>query len=446
MGKFNYDSITKYSVVAKTISPLHIGSSLGDKEDILVNAEGKPFIQASTIAGMLRSSSEILNGNDLTEYFFGSSRVEEGSNSNDYRSRVRVTDGEVDYSTVKLELRPHVAVDRKTGSVKGQNGAGHKFDMTYLSAGAQFSFDVYLYLEKAQSDNQVKFENILGVLVGEDAIIGAKKSSGAGKIKAERIEKNEYDMTRETDRAAWIADMTCNPTDITPTLKGSSLSCKYKVSVKAKTIGAIQIKGIAMSEFGGDAPDSENIKNGNGDYIIPGSSIRGAFRDQMERIASYLEKPSIIDSAFGVVAKNHSESHAGILVFNDCVIGEAEDNDMNGNRNRIHIDKFTGGVMDKALFREKNAAGELKDFSIQIYDGEKADAVLGLVILALRDLATNVFNLGNGYAIGKGFLTVEEIRIIGARSEATITYGDGDGNMKDDNNLIDNSLKALKEV
>ncbi len=447
MGKFYYDSIIRYSIKAKTTSPLHIGSSLGDKEDILINADGNPFIQASSLAGMLRGGSEIVNGESKTSNLFGGKKADEGSNANDYRSRIRVSDGNIDYSTVKLELRPHVAIDKKTGTAKGESGSGHKFNLTYLSAGAVFNFDIYLYLDKARLDDQKQFENVLGMLTGGLASIGAKKSSGAGKIQAEAVERNTYDMTVLDDRKAWVSDDTkYRLENITTSLRSHNQSVKYTVSVKADTIGAIQIKGIAMSEFGKNAPDSENIRNGAGEYIIPGSSMRGTIRSQMERIASYLGKEDVIDNAFGVARSDHSNSHAGALIFNDCVIGKIEDNDMNALRNRIHIDKFTGGVMDKALFREKNAAGELKGFEIQILDHKDADRILGLLTLALRDLSSNLFGFGNGYATGKGFLDVKEIKVIGTDSEATITYTDGDGKLEDGNNLLSKALQALKEV
>ena len=71
--------------------------------------------------------------------------------------------------------------------------------------------------------------------------------------------------------------------------------------------GSLLIKSIAVSGgVGAGAPDSENIRNGNGDYIIPGSSFKGAVRAQMEQILAYLkcskliEKDSdLIEEAFG---------------------------------------------------------------------------------------------------------------------------------------------------
>ena len=60
-----------------------------------------------------------------------------------------------------------------------------------------------------------------------------------------------------------------------------------------------------MSKFNGEQLNSENIKNGKMEYIIPGSSMKGAVRSQAEKIAFYLGKqydwnPEIvIENAFG---------------------------------------------------------------------------------------------------------------------------------------------------
>ena len=52
----------------------------------------------------------------------------------------------------------------------------------------------------------------------------------------------------------------------------------YDIEVDAKTEGALLVKSIAVSGVGEGVPDSENIKNGKEDYIVPGSSFRGAVR------------------------------------------------------------------------------------------------------------------------------------------------------------------------
>lgn len=50
-----YQKIIKYLVTAVCAQPLHIGSASGEKEEVLVHpTDDRPFIQASSLAGVLR--------------------------------------------------------------------------------------------------------------------------------------------------------------------------------------------------------------------------------------------------------------------------------------------------------------------------------------------------------------------------------------------------------
>jgi hypothetical protein len=101
--------------------------------------------------------------------------------------------------------------------------------------------------------------------------------------------------------------------------------------------------------------------------------------------------------------------------FYDCVIGDIESNDKVPPQARIHIDKFTGGVMYQGLFSEKPAGGTL-EIKVDITDGEDSSVVKkanALVLLALRDIGIGVIPLGSGSSIGRGYvngnmLTVEK--------------------------------------
>lgn len=448
MSKYEYDEVIKYLISAKTNSPLHIGGALGGKEDILMDPVlGIPFIQASSLAGMFRSASNIINDRRVTDELFGSARKQKDQDNADNRSRVRITDGRILSETVKLEIRPGVSIDPKTGTVNSKDGGGQKFDLTYISANAEFSFCIYLYVAKGDNELPNRLEALLGIMKNGEAVLGAKKSSGAGKFSATTIRRAVFDLTSEKDRKEWISESedTVSYEDITEKCTSDKTEVKYEVEVDAVTEGPIQIKGISMTEFGKDAPDSGNIQNSNNEFIIPGTSVRGTIRSQMEKIAGYKGIEGVIEDSFGVIGKKHSDSKRGNLVFNDVVIGREEDIVKNPIRSRIHIDKFTGGVISQALFKEKNASGEVR-IRIQIYDRNNPDATLGLLILALRDLALNVINLGNGYATGKGFLNVSKISVNNSHEQADIVFDENVGEIHDQSGILQNALNALKEV
>lgn len=439
MSSFDYDKIVKYKVSAKTNSHLHIGSSNGDKEDVLVDEAGTPYIQASTLAGLLRSVNDATNGKSSSNELFGYSLA--GSSEDNSRSRLRISDGIMEEEKIKLEIRPLVSIDRKTGAAKKH----FKSETTYVAAGVPFDFEIYLYYDENHENLKTQTEKMLSVLEFNDIRLGSKKSSGAGSIGIKDIEYSIYDMKDGDDRKAWARE-TKPMNQLVFEEDANVKQYKYTITVKAKTEGPLLVKSLYSEGFGKDAEDNGNIRNANGDYVIPGTSIRGSIRSQMEKIAAYLNKGNVIENSFGKIDENnHDNSKPGNLLFTDVVVGHKETNQEVKNRTRIHIDKFTGGVMYGALFSEKNIIGDMT-IDIKIADKNDPDATLGLLLFALRDLAVHSFNLGSGYATGKGFVDVSEIIIRDNHSgeDDHILVAGKDTAWK--GRSIEKALEALKEV
>ena len=443
MGKLMYDRIIKYRISATVNTPMHIGSFSGDSEEVLTDTStGVPFIQAAGLSGMLRNLSGMVNGEDETQVLFGTSKSS-AAGGNDSNSRVKITDGLFKRDSIKLETRPNISIDRETGTVSSKSGMGQKFNITYVSPGAKFDFFIYLYLN--DDKEEAATESVLGALKNQ-SVMGSKKSSGAGRFTVDRIDKVVFDMKTAEGRLSWACEddeEKVKYSDITSACASDNSPVKYVINICAQTEGPIQIKGLGVSEVG-DAPDSENIRDSCGECIIPGTSVRGAIRSRMEMIADYQNRKCIIDNAFGLIGEKQSDSKAGNLVFFDSRIGESESNDKNPIRNRIHIDKFTGGVINGGFFKEKNANGEV-NINIQILDKNDPDSTLGLLLYALRDLAAHTYNLGSVYSIGKGYVNIDKIEISSGENKSAIEFGT-ESKTNDESGIIAGALKALKEV
>lgn len=447
MAGLKYNKVIKYKIRAVCEGPLHIGSAIGGKEEVLIDSvTRKPFIQASSLAGVFRSTYAKNHSEEEVEVLFGASRMNENENSADKKSRVVFTDGQFDSKSLKIEIRPHVKIDRETGSVTSANKSGQKFNMEYIGAGAVINTEVYLY-DTDELSLADEFESVLASIKAGEISIGAKKSSGAGKLSLEYVGKKVFNLMNSEDRKLWLDEEVLDENkynDITKELSSEIKSVTaYKVVIAGQTEGAILIKGIATSSFGKNAPDAENIRNAKDEYIVPGSSYRGAIKSQMEKIAAYINKKSVIDKSFGFVGKKQNDSASGNMIFNDAVIGNS--NNIDVLRHRIHIDKFTGGVMHGGLFSEKNACGKL-ELEIDVLDKNNPKATLGLLMMALRDLAIKSINLGSGYATGKGFIDVDFIQITSTEGTAKITFKEGKADMTDEKGIIREALAALKEV
>ena len=82
--QMQYNKVLKYYIEARLSGPLHIGSSFGDKNQILVHpVSGEPFIQASSLSGVLRSYCD-KKYPEQTDCLFGTQEENSGS-------RIRIT-------------------------------------------------------------------------------------------------------------------------------------------------------------------------------------------------------------------------------------------------------------------------------------------------------------------------------------------------------------------
>lgn len=437
MADYRYDRILKYIVELKCEGPLHIGSANGNTDEVLVHpVDGRPFIQASSIAGVLGSVYKEQNPS-VHGALFGKSRRD--ADLSDTQSRLRISDG-IFTGRTGMELRPHVMINDATGIVDTA-----KFEMEYIGAGASFQFNVYLYEDSAGERLAEPFEMILSVLKNNELQFGAKKSSGAGKVSLVKVLKKDFNLKEEKGRSQWIEEDSMKPDfymDITDQLPDCSVhKTAYTIRVKGKTEGAIQIRGIAVSEFGKEAPDSRNIQNAAGEFIVPGTSLKGAFRGRIEKIARFTNRPDLVEICFGSSDAKQKKKRSGCLFFEDVIIGEKAANEAAVRRTRIHIDKFTGGVMQQAMFCEQNAYGDIS-FNIRINKDENADAALALIVFALRDLSIGAFNLGSGYSIGKGFINIETITIQTMKG-GTVTIFPQEQRIVDENGVLEAAMKTL---
>lgn len=456
---YSYSKIIKYVIKAECQEPLHIGSAEGGEEEVLIHpVDHIPFIQASSIAGVFRSYSEQAYGSMDTENLFGKRKFGENANASEQGSKIRFSDGifENHGQNLKLELRPRVSIDPVSGTcresvVKGTSmKSGHKFNMEYISAGANFIFNIYLYDEQCKS----QIEDILSAVNQGIVQFGGQKSNGCGYIRILKAFCREFDMTKPEDRKLWYQEEELSEEkyqDITKTLmKESNMKNAFEIFLEGRTEGELLVKSISALDVGKDAADSENLRNGKGDYIVPGSSLKGALRSQMEKIVSYLSGSgvsceSIIEDAFGRKSTETQQGKTGNLFVYDTVIGEKEENDMAPLKRRIHIDKFTGGIMHGGLFSEKNVYGNMT-LRITVRNKNFPEKTCGVLMMALRDLAIGTLNLGSGYNVGKGVISVKKIVLKDCRgAEKTAVLDFENNKIMDDDKIISQCLAAVQE-
>ncbi|MCD7885380.1 MAG: RAMP superfamily CRISPR-associated protein [Lachnospiraceae bacterium] len=442
MSKAIYTLVDKYVVHAVCAGPMHVGGA-GKKSEVLIHpVSGLPFVQATGICGVLRAyCGQIASAKEVNSLF--------GDTSDTAESRIRFSDGLfIRNENLRMELRPRLALDPKTGTAAAKKDAGleesksgQKFDMQYVGSGSELQFEIFHY-DATEEETRL----LLGALAALDAHeiqFGGQKSNGCGYIKIQKLLHGHYDMTRKEDRAAWIQESEDGMEPVALAAVEKTLhSDAYEVEILAETEGELLVKGIAVEKFGKDEPKATNIKDASGRYVIPGSSVKGAIRNRMEMIAGYLGiSKELVFESFGRASESENEGMRGSLRFRDVAVGDEEGRDC-ALRTRIHIDKFTGGVMNGALFSELNVFGDLK-LCINVADRRNAKAVTGLLLLALRDLAYKMYALGSGQSVGKGYLNVKEIHVRDLRQEKECTLN-GKFELSGGREVAEACLEALR--
>ncbi len=442
MIEAKYQRIHQYEIHGICTAPLHVGGTAGATDEVLLRpTDHMPFIPATGIAGVLRSYSARLTTPDVVDRLFGDA-------VQDIESRIRITDGEfTDKSKLQFELRPRITISRETGTVSAEVGkgtddkvSGQYRNMMYLGAGATFVFTIYLY--DATEMEEELFVGILAAMHHGRLQFGGQRSTGGGYIGIENVLHRTYDLRQEADRKDWAQEKGLILLNLDK-LNRKDPGLAYEITVRAETESELLIKGIAVEQFAEDAPAVVNMKNAAGTYIIPGSSIKGAIRQRMEMIADYMKLPAeVLESAFGRRGEGAEEGRMGSLYFRDVLLDQSESGSTREHlRTRIHIDKFTGGVISGGTFSELSVFGDL-EIRMTICGEGNLPAVTGLLLLAIRDLAQKKFALGGGQSIGRGYLNIQEVRLTQTNSAQVCVLGN-QLQIQSGRALLETCMKAL---
>ncbi len=376
--------------VCKT--PFRSGNQENDPESILRTRDGRPFLQGTSLAGALRQWVEE-NLPDKAVPLFGS-RENGGS--------LVVSDLIFEPDAAEA-VRPRLRIDSKTGAAD----EGGKFDMAHVQRDSKFAFELVWLGNDAASPELSAIEAMLSALHFGHIRLGAQKTNGFGQVSLS-VTKTSYDMKNPAHRKCWMENKSsgeksnlslCEPADsgrVTFVLTGMAENLLIK---------------SAVAEHSGNSSEMKNLMEGNSP-VLPGSSVKGAVRSRCEKIAPLLKiSKDMTDSLFGRGTDNKDRKPddngvSGNVYFEDVYL----DNAVESRIARIHINRFTGGVMRKGLFYESPLSRSIR---LQItVPAERKDGCL-LVLYALRDLGLGLYNLGSGGSVGRGFLNVDSIVVKG---------------------------------
>lgn len=384
--KATFTKAIRYNVDIVCDSPLRTGGSAKDAQSILLDADHRPFLQGTSLAGAFRSwrpDADLFPGNDRKN---------------------PLTFSDLYMEEVNPVFRPRLRINGATGTA----ASGAKFDMAAVPTGTHGSFQLIWIGDTDPAPIAAKLETYLSALNSGEITLGALTANGFGRVRVS-AKRRIYDLFDPVDLEAWMQGSMV--TDAEPICLSERVERSVRFTVTA-SVPRLLIKASSGNRSNGGSNFVPIRECGR--IVVPGSSLKGVIRSQMSRICPYFGyKTEDLECLLGHESRRKIGGIAGVVRFSD---GDLSDEKIL-RTNRIRINRLTGGIIPPGLFTEDSVAATLK-FEIRIPVERKAGCAL--LLYALRDLGLGLYELGSGTAVGRGRLESVQVQIQSVSSQASL--------------------------
>jgi len=437
-------------------TPISIGGmGAGDAVDleVTVNGRGKPFIPGTSLMGPLRAWFEQrVNDAEAANTLFGYQKDDEG-----HASFLVVEDAELMIPEgLAREIRDGIGIDRRTGTAEEEK----KFTRAVLPRGTSFKLRLELDLLGSDSEKVTILRCLLDQLKKHGLLVGASKSRGLGRLKAEYVRADRYVFSTNGAFERWLngeenlraySEVITKPSDALNLAENDYLD----IAIDWQPRSPVMVKSGADGGIADMLPLVSGYDEKSVTPVIPGSSVKGVLRAHAEKILRTCLQSELPDSPDYLTQDLFGSTEAAGRFFVqdvyqnqntiDVVKWTAEDKSaMDGatdHHDNVAIDRFTGGASDTALFNDRTPKIDKAwdpiriqiDFgrpkvTIQKTNGvatpcfksldrdERYRAVV-LTLLVLRDMQAGWVPVGFGSRRGLGEIEVTRMSISGKVGE-----------------------------
>lgn len=426
--------MTQESLTAKIIAegelvldaPLLIGSGgseEGNQIDIHVlrDKDGIPYIPGTSLAGVLRAFVEADDAK-TGALIFGTPQDSHGKAALELQSAISLYD--VQLSDAKTIVRDGVSLDGATGVAL----AHHKFDYEAIDSGAHGPFRMEITLRGIHAEHEKDIKKVLERLRGRllgGFYLGARTTKGFGRVHLKDIRVDTYDFSNPKDVISWLRPKRTNAEDyaeyVGDTEKRVYAESDFVIDADFAIAHSLIIRDYDKSARDAASHDETSIsavmkRDSRGNYIIPGTSLKGVLRHRAAYIVRQLGSTGDFDAAEAFVERmmgpspetmkkhpNEAKKRSDFVV-DEAVISQGV---IEADQSRNRIDRFTGGTIDTALFTtkpiwQKNHGESVVRLHFGVKDAEEWEA--GLALLLLKDLWLGRTAIGGEKSIGRGTL------------------------------------------
>ena len=317
------------------------------------------------------------------------------------------------------EIRDVVAIQAETGLAEDHK----KFDVEVLPTGTKFPirFELLVANTEREKEQVSLLATALKGLEAGEVPIGARRSRGLGACHAQNWRVRRFALKTDDEWLAWLGSDHWAPfpdsDSSVNTIKQAIQSACPEIALQTQPDERNRIQltahltldgGLLVRSPGTGATDADvsHLSSG-GKAVLPGTSLAGVLRTRAKRIAYSVrngnnDADKWVDDLFGPrlegMTDQNFQPRASRLKVSEMPITQSK----RLRPNRIKIDRFTGGVIDGALFDEEPVYGGQVEVCMELRNPRKGEA--GLLLLLLKDLLTGDLPVGGTSAVGRGVL------------------------------------------
>ncbi|MBF0502756.1 MAG: hypothetical protein HQM09_21660 [Candidatus Riflebacteria bacterium] len=406
----------------RLVTAAHFGGpNPDDRVDMILLRDldsGNFMLPGASMAGALRSAlNDVSTGYrqsciSSTDHLFGGGRRDDDGD----QSPLYVYDCICE--NAGSALRDGVAI-----SPEGIAKDRAKFDYEVIPAGATFPLRFDLHVDRDGPSEEALLSELftaLRLLEKGEIPLGAKKTRGLGRCLATNWRLRRFDLTTQKGWAEWLGFDARNQVNSFAMQPQESIEDAFKSSGRVpgvmnndkRTFFSVStdaiIDGSMLIRSAGSAPEDPDMAqlSENGHHIVPGTSIAGVLRSRCLRIlksmgTTDLLSEKIVREIFGTdqtANMNYKGSASRLRTMETAIT----DGPVDLIINRIRIDRFTGGVVENALFDQKPVFGGKIHIELRLFAPSSHEK--GLLMLLFKDLITGNIPIGGESSIGRGRL------------------------------------------
>ncbi|SUP43061.1 RAMP superfamily CRISPR-associated protein [Veillonella criceti] len=453
----------KIEGTVELMSPLIIGAGDGavgasvevDSQVVKDKAE-RPFIPGTSLAGALRhwawntTNSTVALKDELDEDFdeVGISSILFG----DFNSKIGSTQSAIIINDIVLEdanivFREGVAID----SVVNVGIDGHKYDFEVVERGATGKLHIEITLRRVHENYLSELEQLIKTLVDQlkaGIRLGGSTTKGFGKIASSDITAYFYDFSKFEEVKQWLCNKPSSNQYEGSLSNVSFATNTFYADIEGRIDSSLIIRDYGI-DFKGEKINAVQFKSGKNGHLlptIPGTTVKGVLRKQAEYICRRLGiDESKLDPLMGIDLDFRTKQGAkSRFIVDEVYISEGV---KEVKQSRIRVDRFTGGVIDSALFtniplwQEKESGNNVK-IHFEIERCQEWEA--GLALCLIKDICTGRIPFGGEKSIGKGRIIGESVNIRYDGQEFNIkSFGE---NNEDDSELLNLYLEEFASL